>query len=135
MQIPNTLPQWNGETVLIVVAGRQDAVFYLISNGTIERLDAFEILNPHYSDHEDVVQEFNRQNIIREFLQEFRERTKRIPSFSKLFIFAPALTKNEIASVLPTGWNSKVKGVVEGNFYYSHPLELVRKLSLTFPCH
>lgn len=143
MKIPNNLPQFNDEEVLIIVAGRQDAIFYKAGNGTLFRLDAFKIPTPHYSDHEGEfkkrgrgitlssggIRELRDEDIIRDFLREFKQRIKKICESSKIYIFAPNQTKNRITCVLPTKWQKKVWKVAEGNYYYCHPLYIIKRIS------
>jgi hypothetical protein len=133
MQIPKNLPQFKNNAVLLLVTGRQDAVLYRACDGTIKRLDSFKIPNPHYSDHEGSAttgELVDTKSIIRDFFRELKRRIKKTPEFSKLFIFAPAQTKNKIGSVLPLDWQNKIESIFPGNFYSSHPLDLLKKLSL-----
>lgn len=134
MQIPKYLPQFKDQAVLLLVTGRQDAVLYHVRDGAIKRLDAFKIPNPHYSDHEGSAttgELVDTESIIRDFFHELKRRIKKTPEFSKLFIFAPAQTKNKISSVLPAEWQKKIESIFPGNFYSFHPLDLLKKLSPT----
>lgn len=142
MKIPKALPQFEDKVAFIVVAGKQNAVFYKVSDGEIDRLDAFKIPRPRYSDHEGEfktrggvgssgsIKELRDQDIIRDFLREFKRRIKAIPEFSSMYIFAPDQTKNKIKSALPAQWREKLSGLIVGNFYYRHPLHILEKIPI-----
>lgn len=153
MKIPRELPQFKDETAFIIVAGKQDAAFYTASNGTIERTDAFKIPRPTYSDNEGIyrtkgrgvatssgsAKELQDDNVINDFLREFKKRIKKVSDFSSLYVFAPQQTKNKIKALLPNQWDKKVAAVIEGNYYFRHPTFILKKLAeiellpLSFP--
>ncbi|HEU0085990.1 MAG TPA: hypothetical protein VFQ59_03485 [Candidatus Paceibacterota bacterium] len=143
MKIPSRFPQFKGETTIIIVSGQQNAVFYKVLNGIIERLDIFKIPRRHYSDNEGRFKVRGRGKTIRaggtlepkddavvnDFIREFKNRIKNIPEFARLYLLAPATTKNKIKSILPKSWQNKIQDVIEGNYYYRHPLFIVELLS------
>jgi len=143
MKIPRDLPQFKDETAFIIVAGKQNAVFYTAADATIEQVDAFKIPKPKYSDNEGgfetrgrgmlissgSVRELQDADIIRDFLRELQLRFKKIPAFSRLYIFAPQQTKNKIQKVLPSEWKKKINAIIDGNYYFRHPTFILKKLS------
>lgn len=144
MKIPRQLPQFTDYPALLVVAGRQTAIFYRVAAGLLEKLDDFQIETPQYSDNEGqfrvrgkgmtmksgAPRELERADIIRDFLREFKKRLQDLPGdFHELWLFAPPRTKNEIQAVLPVTWRSKLKRVIPGNYSSRPPLELLAKLS------
>jgi hypothetical protein len=145
MKIPNKFKQFEDRPSIIIVAGRQDAAIYKCSGGFLERLDAFKIPTPHYSDREGAfktrgrgvttrsggVREIRDDDIIRDFLSEFKKRIKKIAKndFDSVYITAPAKTKNRIKEILPTRLRQKVVSIIEGNYFYRHPLFILEKIS------
>ena len=143
MKIPRKLPQFSRTTAYIIVAGKQDAAFYSASDGIIERLDAFKIPRPRYSDKEGRfgvrgkgggnvtggVLELRDEDIIRDFIKELKVRLKSAPSFEHIYLFAPADTKNRIAAALQNSWKEKVRATIVGNYYYRHPLIILEKIA------
>jgi hypothetical protein len=141
MKIPNEL-EFKDQNVLLIVAGKQDAVLYKAENENMQRLDAFKIPKPHYSDNEGnsrtrgrgitarsgAGKELRDEDIIRDFLHLFKERAKKLHDFSKVYIFAATKTKNRIASALPYTLQRRVSGVFSGNYFSINPIELVRKI-------
>jgi hypothetical protein len=144
MKIPNGLPQFQDEKVLLVVAGKQDAVLYEVGNQKIERVDAFKIPTPHYSDSEGLfktggsgavarsgaAKEIQDEDIIRDFLHLFKERIKKMTNFSKIYVFASEQTKNRIVPALPYMLRRKVGAIFSGNYFETNPLELLRKIGI-----
>ncbi len=143
MKIPRNLPQFEADTTLIIVAGRQDAVFYKVARGIIDRLDVFKIPRPHYSDNEGDfrmsgkgvfissggVQEPKNEKIIKDFIHELKQRIKKIKECERIYIFAPSKTKNRIQSALPIVWQKRVVKIIAGNYYYHPPLSILKKIS------
>ncbi len=150
MKIPKNVEQFEDRTALIIVAGRQDAIFYHASKGTLNRLDAFKIPRPHYSDNESKfsmggrgavissggVREPKDEKVMKDFLRELKQRTKKIAEPESIYLFAPSKIKNRITPVLPATWRKKVVLVCEGNYYYFHPLYVLKKISqVAAPVH
>lgn len=143
MRIPNQLPQFKREKALILVTGKQDAIFYSAYNGELDRLDAFKIPRPKYSDNEGhykvrgkgttlstgATRELRDEDIIKDFVHELKARIKKMnESFSKFYLFVPSQNKNVIKKALPKMWLEKLDAEVPGNFYYRSPLELLEKI-------
>lgn len=143
MQISNKFPKLREENAVIIVTGKQDAVFYRVKDGFIEKMDAFKVPRPRYSDNEghfrtrnkgEVIasgwtRELRDNDIIKDFLREFKDRLKQIPlDFEKLYLFVPSHIKNEVKSALPKTYQEKFAREVLGNFYYRSPQYLIEKL-------
>lgn len=143
MRIPQQLPQFKSEQTLIIVAGKQDAIFYKTENGFLEKIDIFKIPKPHYSDNEGYFirrgrgvvmssgapRELDDRDIIRDFIHELKTRFKKIIfTPTKIYLFAPGRTKNVIRGALPAYWKKKLVSVVDGNYFYRHPLYFLRKI-------
>lgn len=142
MKIPNTMRRYEGKGALFIAAGKQDAAIYRARGEAIERLDAFKVPTPHYSDNEGSygvrgkgsvtgsggTRERRDDDIIREFVKEFKGRIKKIDrDVESVLVFAPAQTKNKLSEALPPDLRSKVALVVEGNHFSTPPLDLIRK--------
>ena len=142
LQIPRQLPQFDRAT-LIIVTGRQDAIFYRAWQGLLAQLGAFHLPRPRYSDHEGEFKkrgrgieisygantEIDKRDSIREFLQAFRQQIKRIPEAAEIIIFAPAILKKVIGQALPSAWQKHLKQIIAGNYHRFYPLEILRKLA------
>lgn len=140
MKISNKFKKLQEEDAFLVVAGKQDAAFYTLQDGEIERVDAFKIPTPRYSDNEghsrhslvasSWTKEVEDRDIIREFIQEFKTRLKKVdPKFKKLYLFVPSQTKNAVRKALPRTFKDKLAKEVSGNYYYRSPQHLLEKLS------
>lgn len=145
MKIPRELPQFKDENAFIIVTGKQDAAFYKASDGIIEKVDAFKIPRPTYSDNEGIyrtkgrgvatssgsAKELQDENVIRDFLREFKKRIRKISDFSTIYIFSPHQIKNRVRAALPNEWKMKVGALIEGNYYFRHPTFILKKLGET----
>lgn len=131
--------------MLLLVAGRQDAIIYKLDRGEITKLDGFKIPRPKYSDNEGHfkarssgvtlrsggTRELRDEDVIRDFVREVKHRTKKhqkTVDFSELYIFAPDKTKNRIQKAIPVLWRQRTKRIIPGNYYNHRPLELLRKV-------
>jgi hypothetical protein len=127
VQIPRQLPQFKDRSALLIVAGRQDAIFYQVANGRLEALDDFKIQRPQLFAEES--QRPARAEIIRDFLREFKRRLKFLPDCTEVWLFAPSRTKNELLRALPAPRRLRLRRVIPGNYYPRSPLELLHKLA------
>jgi hypothetical protein len=131
------------EDSLIIVAGKQAAVIYDVRDGYMSRLNAFKIPRPRYSDNEGQfrsknksgtvragsTREFQDEDVIKEFLKEFKKRIKLLSNkWESVYILAPDKTKNRIPKDLPDQLQRKLKAVIEGNFYYRSPVYILEKI-------
>jgi len=53
MQIPQHLPQFEHKNVLIIVSGERQVKYYVASNGQINSLDSFFVVDPRAGFKED----------------------------------------------------------------------------------
>lgn len=137
MKIPGNFERLKNEESLIIVAGKQAAVIYEIEKGLIERIDAFKIPRPKYSDNEGhfrtgASHEFKDEDVIKEFLREFKRRIKKLDKkYESVYVLAPDKTKNRIPQSLTDELKRKLKKVVNGNFYYRSPVFILEKIENT----
>lgn len=143
MKIPHPLPQFKNRRTCIIVAGKQTAALYIAADGVIERIDSIKIPAPHYSDDEGrfgrrgrgtvigsgAPKEIDDQDIIRDFLKEFKEKIKMISDIDEIYILAPDQTKKKIEDALPSTWKEKPRTLISGNYYYRAPTDIVRRIS------
>ena len=128
---------------LMIVAGKQDAVFYSIGDGFITRLRGFRIERPRYSDNEGrfdmraggkllrtgSVRERHDEAILTDFIHELKLHIHGMHGhYDGLYIFAPAQTKRRIPEALPDQLKRKIRCVVQGNYYHTNPRLLLTKL-------
>lgn len=145
MKISDKFKKLQEEEALLIVTGKQDAVFYHIKDGEMLKLDAFKIPTPRYSDNEgharmrgrgemvatSFTPELEDRDIIKTFISEFKERLKKLPeSAQSVYLFAPEHTKNAVREALPPSLSSKIKKEVWGNYYHFSPQDLLEKLNL-----
>jgi hypothetical protein len=145
MKIPQQLHQFAAEHSFIIVAGKQDALFYHAHDGVINLTNSIKIPRPHYSDNEGrskarsqnggsirsgTATEFRDQEVISDFIHELKKHMAKVRSdmYSNVYILAPSKTKNRIAQALPDGFKRKMNDIIEGNFYYATPLDVVKKV-------
>ena len=145
MKITSNLPQFSGRPYLIIVAGRQEAKFYLAGNSVIRTLESFRVRTPLYSDREGFFEASGRMGVIRsgsayeppkeaviqEFIRGLKEHLAAIEAAEEIAsaaVFAPNYMKGYIRSALSASLEQRLELVVEGNFYRSPPLALWRKI-------
>lgn len=131
MKIPKNL-QLEDKEVLLIVSSKQGASFYHLHGEDIELVDSFKMPKPEYTDFEGELSIRGRgmtKSIISHFLRNFREHLSKLRlSITKIYLFAPAQTKNKIADTLPQESRNKLEKVVSGSFSRFHPLELLEKI-------
>ncbi len=145
MLIPANLPTFNGEKALLVATGKQDAVFYLAQNGILKSIDSFIIETPKYSDREGhfktrgmgktirsgAVYENKKEKVITDFIKEFQKRFGAISKkhkLARLYVYSPSHMHTYIREALPKASQAKVTMEIEGNFFKTHPLTLLKKI-------
>lgn len=133
------------EDALLIVTGRQDAVIYRVKNGSMERLLAFKVPTPRYSDKEGFTKaqgrgvtigsgwprELKDEDILNEFIKEFKDRLKSIsPDFEKLFLLTPSEHKNTVRGALPKDFKKKLKKELHGNYFSAKPQDIIVMLEV-----
>jgi hypothetical protein len=142
MKIPRKLRR-KDEDALLIVSGKQSAAFYHVYGSHIDFLDSFVVAKPEYTDFEGEfkvrgrginvssgsIKETDDESIIRHFLRELKLRMhKQSFHIAKIYLLAPAQTKNKIRQALPSDSRDKVKSIISGNFSRFHPLDLLKRL-------
>ena len=143
MRIPSKFSQFEGENVLIVVAGAQDADIYFASNGTLNKIVSFRIPRRKYSDEEGFsvqksgisgsAREYPKQAAIKEFLNRLENELKVISKKEKISyicLFSPDYMTKMVKAVFPAVLRNKIKISVDGNFTQHLPQELLQKITL-----
>ena len=147
MKVTKRFSEFQEGDALIVVTGKQQAFFYELHNGHLLRFDGFKVPKARWSDNEghfkvrakgrslvsgSVREDDRNKGTVRKFLREFRERIKKISveRFSELYILAPKEIKYQLLRMIPSDWQDRIAGYVDGNFSYAHPtlvLERIKK--------
>lgn len=145
MKISKNLPQFEGENILLVVTGRQEADFFRAGDGVIEKITGFKNEKPLYDErrgrmvrrgHGQVLAsgatyEEHKEKIMQEFRHEFRKTLKTILAESvpdRIYIYVPAYLKNNVLALFPKPVALLIKKVTKGNFYDKHVFEMLEKL-------
>lgn len=145
MKISKNLPRFEGENVLLVVTGRQEADFFRAGDGIIENIPGFKVEKPLHDDRKGrvmrrghgqvfasgTVYEDQKEKILRDFRREFRKSLKTVlDNFTpdRIYIYTPAYLVNEILALFPKRVSAAIKKVVKGNFYGKHPFELLERI-------
>jgi hypothetical protein len=145
MIIPNELPQFIGETALLIVTGTRQAKIYRASNKVLEVIDEYKIPTPQYSDKEGYFQTRSKNGVMaagsvledvddqakKTFLSELSKHLKqagKIFSSSVVYVFAPSHIKNMVLDKLPSSLRKNVQFIFNGNFYNTTPLAIVGKI-------
>ncbi|MBI2003787.1 MAG: host attachment protein [Parcubacteria group bacterium] len=143
LKIPSKFPQFEGQNVLIVAAGSQDADIYIVSNGTLNKIVSFRIPRRKYSDEEGFsvqksgvsgsAREYPKQAAIKEFLNRLEDELKIIlkkEKISYVCLFSPDYMTKMVKAVFPAALRNKIKIFVSGNFSQHLPIELLAKINL-----
>lgn len=145
MIISKDFPQFEGETALFIVTGRQEADFLKASSGAIEKVADFTIETPRYSDREGhfkmrghgmtfasgAVYEAKKEKILQDFRREFKKTLKKVladGSPDRIYLYTPDYMVHEAQKLIPRSLNSVPCKIIQGNFYGEHPFELLKKI-------
>lgn len=140
MRIPSKFPQFEKETVLILVTGFQTADLYLAADGEMNKIKSLRVPRRRYSDKEGFfrgtvssgsAREYPKQAVLEEFLKLLEAELKTISKkekISSIFLFSPDYAMNEIKSVFPSALKNKIKFSIKGNYSHYSQLELLEKV-------
>lgn len=147
MKISKNLPQFEGENILLVVTGRQEADFFRAGDGSIEKVAGFMVEKPQYSERgghfkrrghgatiaSGAVYENQKEKILQDFRHEFRKILKNVlvTPPDHIYIFTPAYLATEISGMFPKRIAVTIKKVIRGNFYGRHPFEFLEKMKVS----
>lgn len=145
MKISNKFPKIAERNALLVVTGKQDAVFYRLRSGELEKVDAFKIPTPRYSDNEGFTKaggrgvemgsgwprELDDDVVVVPFLSELEKRLRGMnDDFKELYLLTPEYMKNDIRETLPATHKKKLKVERYGNYFNSSPQELLEMIEV-----
>jgi len=146
MEISSKLPQFTQKSALIVVASKQEAVFYWASKGVLERARSFLIEKPRYSDREGFFvrtglgrffgagssYEGVKKKVLQDFHKEYEESIKELSKRYNpdlVYFFASPYVVNDVQEELPPQWRGKIKDVFQGNYVKRHPFDLLKRIA------
>ena len=145
MKIPQKFSSLQKENAFIIVAGKEEAVFYEISNEEISK--KLEIRLPKEREERGGffarggrgrifemggVFEPKKRKKIRKLIEEIEKNFKDIlekDAKEKIYLFAPAYLSKKLTSAIEKRVNKKVQLIEKGNFLSSHPLELLELIT------
>lgn len=147
MKITKKLPQFEGENVLLVVTGRQEADFYRAGDGVIENMMGFKVEKPLYEDRKGhfkrrghgkvlasgAAYEEQKEKILQDFRREFRKTIKTVfASYipDRIYVYTPSYLTNEVAALFSKRMAAKIKKTIRGNFYGRHPFEILEQVQM-----
>ncbi len=147
MKITNKLPQFTDQTALLVVTGKQDAVFYLVKDGELWQVDSFKVDKPQYTDAPGHFEAHSQgrmikagsaydpteadETAVRDFLRFLKQELESVVKhhqLTALYVFCPGYLKNRIEGQLPKDLAPKEQMLIEGNYYNTHPFELLERI-------
>ena len=144
MQISKNLPQFEGENVLLVVTGKQEADFFRGGNGEIEKIAGFKVEKPFYDDRKGrvirrghgqvfssgAVYEQQKEKILQDFRREFRKALRDVLQNQPdtVYIFTPSYLKNDVLALFPKRLAHLVKKTISANVYGRHPFEILERI-------
>ncbi|MDF1497449.1 MAG: hypothetical protein P1P90_05320 [Patescibacteria group bacterium] len=146
MKISKKLPQFDTDSVLLVVVSKQVGKFYLAGKGFINLVEEFEFNKPEYTDREGYFEHSNRMgtfksgSVYEPKKQRIKQQTanelfknmdnlQKNCEYSSVYIFAPEHLKNLLQDSLPKTSKYKVKMTIYGNYGNEHPFELLEMLN------
>lgn len=143
MKIPNELEEFRGKNILMLIAGKQNAVLYHIYHNNIDEVFSFVTPKPEYSDNKaryqfssngrlmsDNIEGYRDEDMIRDFLRDLNEKIEEIKfDFDEVFLLAPGSSRSKIKEHLPRVWQDKISKIEEGNYFKESPLEILEKIS------
>jgi len=144
-KIPTALPQFTQTHALIVVTGMHAGALYHAHDGEIEKLEAFAVPIPRYSDKEGfyarggkggtyvsgAVREIDKQEVVKPFLKELNKQIAALLSpysISEVYLFSPPEIKSEIRAHIPKLLDGFIRGHILGNHIHDSPIELLQKI-------
>lgn len=145
MKISKMLPQFERESFLLIVTGKQEAVFYIAKDGVITKVTSFKIKTPKYSDREGFfatrghgktfvsgsVYESTKEKVRQIFLKVLKKHVKEIRAqhlIKKSALFCPGYLINDIMEVFPVSFRKSIVFSFRGNYYEEHPFQLLEKI-------
>ncbi|MCD6410692.1 hypothetical protein J7K92_01990 [bacterium] len=141
MKIPQKFSLLQRENALIVVAGKEGAVFYEISNEEVSK--KLEIRLPKEREEREGffarggrgrifemggVFEPKKRKKIKKLIGEIEKNLREVlekDSKEKIYLFVPAYLSKRMISTVEKIANGKVRLIKKGNFLSSHPLKLL----------
>ncbi|OHA22077.1 MAG: hypothetical protein A3G52_03005 [Candidatus Taylorbacteria bacterium RIFCSPLOWO2_12_FULL_43_20] len=145
VKISNKLKQFTRNPSMIIVVGRQEAVIYHASNGSVSLKDSFKFPTPRYSDNEGhfktrvgggvvrsgSARELNDEIMVGNFTRMLKARLESLKvdaNFKKVYFFSPDHLRRHFMETMPKPLKDRVVDCISGNFFKFHPIDLVKKI-------
>ncbi len=147
MKIPTNHPQFSDGAALLIVTGKQSAEFFILNQGTAERVDQFEIPKTKYSDNEGKSirvgrgtsmvsggsREPDKQQITVEFLRELKKRIRPLLTANEVrstYLYAPDHLMPHLKEALSATIKKTYAMSFLGNYLGYKPLELIEMIQI-----
>ncbi|OGY79800.1 MAG: hypothetical protein A3B74_03460 [Candidatus Kerfeldbacteria bacterium RIFCSPHIGHO2_02_FULL_42_14] len=145
MQISNKLPQFHQHKSLLVVTGYYEAEYFIAYQGFIEKVQAFKLEKPEYSDREGffeqkaqgvafgspAIQERIKRKMKQDFFKQCKEMQKKFNDDHDLvhiYIFTPEPLSIDLKKTFSKKLQQKIVFTFGGNYYKEHPFELLKRI-------
>lgn len=141
MKIPQQLPQFEDQQVLLIVVGSQSGILYSAADGEIDSIQTIQQPTPRYTDREgffaSMRKGFGRSGSVYEDdkVQQTRKFFKKVANevhvllqkqtITQIYIFEPPHTKGYLTTALRELSSVKVDLVKYGNYIHTPPLSLI----------
>lgn len=145
MHISLNLPQFIKKRTLLVVTDKENAKFYLASNGVLDELIELAIhpINDGAHDRKNIRVLRRRQGSLIDSPRGLESayfafarrvnaacvRMLRAKRFSQIYVFGPHHYHRELLDRLHSYVRARVVRVYSGDFIHDHPLEIIRRSS------
>ncbi len=145
MQIPNTLPQFAGHKVLLVVTAKEQGVLYTAADGQIEQVVKVEEHPEARSDNEGFFfrsgygrhygsgapleedKEENLRTFVNSVTEELNEAV-RVEQPDIIYFFHPAHLKGYLENSIKNPGKTELHVVKMGNFIHETPIQLIEHI-------
>jgi hypothetical protein len=144
MKISNHLPFFDKPN-LLVVAGKQEACFYLADKDKITQADTIKLKKPEYTDREGrfdkrgngrlygsgSVYEFPENELAKSFIRQVSTAVEELVyqnSIKNIFLFCPTYLSNLCEQQLSAQTKPLLEYIFYGNYHNQHPFVLLAKI-------
>jgi hypothetical protein len=144
MKISEHLPHFKAPC-LMIVAGKQEAVFFLAQDNKVEQINAVKLKKPHYTDREGRFQKSGNGKVLgsgsvyesqddettKQFIKQVAEASVNMVAqydIKKIFLFCPTYLSNQMEDGLPKELQNLIDYIFYGNYNHQHPFVLLSKV-------
>ncbi len=147
MKISQNLPQFENKKTLFVVAGEQEAIFYIAHKNEIKQQESWQMSKPKELPQKEgffvrrgrgitlgtgSVFEPRKKKLRDDFVKRITDDIKKIISQDRpeeIYLFAPAQIRRYIKNNLPQDIRQNIQATVRGNYTNKHPFDLIKQIA------